>query len=90
MHYLILPDTATPLLDYLPINLDAFNPVVIPPLSLSADVPVRSSEIGERRENERFKVVIVIVGNGRIGDGTGVGTIVDDDVAHLTTNDRER
>ena len=85
LHYLILHDTALPFLDYIPFNLDPLNTVVIPPLSLSAEIPVRVVGDRRREKDERFKVLIFHVVNGTIGDGTGIGTIVDDDGPHVTT-----
>ena len=86
VHYLILHDTAIPFLDYIPFNLDSLNTVVIPPLSLSAEIPVRIVGDQRREKDEKFKVVIFHLVNGTIGDGTGIGTIVDDDGrSHTTT-----
>ena len=85
LHYLILHDTALPFLDYIPFNLDPLNTVVIPPLSLSAEIPVRVVGDRRREKDERFKVLIFHVVNGTIGDGTGIGTIVDDDGPNVTT-----
>jgi Zn-dependent metalloprotease len=82
--YAILPITAWPFLDYIPINFDTLNTAVISPLSLSAEVPVRVIGDRFREADERFGVVIFHVENGKIGDGIGIGTIVNDDGSRHT------
>jgi hypothetical protein len=55
--------------------------------STTISIPINADSVDEINDNETFNVILSNAVNATIADGTGVGTIIDDDVAQLSVSD---
>ena len=78
--YKVMPGTAQPTSDYLTVGTPrSGGEVVIPPLTTTAEIKVQIVGNTRKEPDETYFVVLEKPEGATIGDGTGNGTIVNDD-----------
>jgi Zn-dependent metalloprotease len=77
--YRIHAGTAKTGRDFIPADELADRTLVIPPLSISGEIPIRIRGDVEGEPDETFTVTIEAVSNATIDDGSGTATILNDD-----------